>query len=166
MNGAANPSENSYVVGLSISSAGAVVYSGGSITANGASDTAANVSGGGSLTLPGGTTILTTGPGATGIVNGTGSSVIATGLTVTTTGGMDPTDGYVAAGFYNSGTLNLTNSTVTTSGAGANGLVTFGGGTTTINGSRSAPRAITRSACNQPGRGRASRRRTSTTQAR
>ena len=48
---------------------------------------------------------------------------------------MDPTDGYVAAGFYNSGTLNLTNSTVTTSGAGANGLATFGGGTTTINGS-------------------------------
>ena len=46
---------------------------------------------------------------------------------------MDPTDDDTATGLYNSGTLNLTNSTVTTSGAGANGGVTFGGGTTTIN---------------------------------
>ena len=134
MNGAANPAENSYVVGLSISSGGALTFSGGSITANGASGHRRQRVGRRHSHAAGGTTILTTGLGAAGIVNSTGSTVVATGLTVMTTGEPDPTDNNAAAGFYNSGTLNLTNSTVTTSGENANGVVTFGGGTTTING--------------------------------
>ncbi len=89
-----------------------------------------------------GATVTTSGAGSTGLaVNGAGSSLSASGVSVATKGGIDPTTGdhadgafngpYLPGGLTSGGTLSLTNSTIATSGAGANGVVTEATGTTT-----------------------------------
>ena len=133
--------------GIDAENGASVVFSGGSITTSGASANGAQLLGSGSnVTLSGGTTILTTGNGAVGLaVIGSGATLTATGVTVTTHGSVDSSDGFIAFGAYNGsstfppgypsgGTLNLTDTTVTTTGAGAIGVVTNSGGVTNISG--------------------------------
>ncbi len=90
-----------------------------------------------------GATIATTGAGSTGLgVNGSGSSLTASGVTVTTQGGVDSATGDHADGAYNGpyGTLtsggvhSLTNSSISTSGATADGVATSTGGATSLTG--------------------------------
>ena len=100
----------------------------------------------GGLTKISGGSITTTGAGATGLaVNGIGSSTEASGVSITTQGGVNPATGdhadgafngpYLPNGLTSGGVLSLTNTTISTSGASANGVVTAAGGITNISGS-------------------------------
>ena len=133
--------------GIDAESGASIVFTGGSITTSGASANGAQLLGSGSnVTLSGGTTILTTGNGAAGlVVIGSGATLTATGITVTTHGAVDLSDGFIAFGAYNGssdfppgypagGTLNLTDTTIITTGAGAIGVETNSGGVTNISG--------------------------------
>ena len=133
--------------GIDAESGASIVFTGGSITTSGASANGAQLLGSGSnVTLSGGTTILTTGNGAAGlVVIGSGATLTATGITVTTHGAVDSSDGFIAFGAYNGssdfppgypagGTLNLTDTTIITTGAGAIGVETNSGGVTNISG--------------------------------
>jgi hypothetical protein len=124
---------------------GQITVTGGSATSVGDSSFGAAVVGGGTINLTG-TTILTTGDGSAGmIINGAGGVINATDVSITTHGNVDTSLSNYADGAYNGpfgdtyptgGTLTITNSTITTTGAYASGVVTAGGGTTTtINGS-------------------------------
>jgi autotransporter family porin len=99
----------------------------------------------GGLTKISGGSITTSGDGATGLgVNGAGSSVEASDVNIMTQGGVNPATGDKADGAFNGpylpngltsgGVLSLTNSTVATSGADGNGVVSSIGGTTTVSG--------------------------------
>ena len=133
--------------GIDAESGASIVFTGGSITTSGASANGAQLLGSGSnVTLSGGTTILTTGNGAAGlVVIGSGATLTATGITVTTHGAVNSSDGFIAFGAYNGssdfppgypagGTLNLTDTTIITTGAGAIGVETNSGGVTNISG--------------------------------
>ena len=145
--GGTDPATGYTSYGIDAENGASVVFSGGSITTSGARANGAQLLGSGSnVTLSGGTTILTTGNGAVGLaVIGSGATLTATGVTVTTHGSVDSSDGFIAFGAYNGsstfppgypsgGTLNLTDTTVTTTGAGAIGVVTNSGGVTNISG--------------------------------
>ena len=101
-----------------------------------------------------GATATTSGAGSTALaVIGATSSLSANGVSVTTQGGIDPATGDPADGAFNGpylgltsgGLLSLTNSTIATIGAGADGVATGAGGTTTISGTNvatSGPAAV------------------------
>ena len=143
-NGGVGPVKGSFAAGVSAYKGGSATFSGGSITTNGASAPAAASQGAGSsVTLSGGTTILTNGDGSVGlVVNGPGASLTATGVSVTTHGGTDTSTGFVAVGAFNGpfmsfatgGAMKLTDTTIVTTGAGAQGVVTNSGGATTLTG--------------------------------
>jgi hypothetical protein len=146
--GTIDASTGHYVVGLSLNDGAAATFSGGSITTKGASNTgvASESSAGAatSVTLAD-TPILTTGLGSIGMnVSGPNASITADGISITTQGNANPSTGNPAFGAYNGnntvlgipigGALSLTNSTITTAGASADGVVTSAGGMTTISG--------------------------------
>ncbi len=140
----------SFADGLFAAEGGSASFTGGSITTSGASAVAVASAGAGSkITLTGGSetplTIQTTGNGGIGVaVNGAGASLTATGVTITTSGGIDSSSGIAipAFGAYNGagpgttagGLMTLTNTSITTTGTGADGVVAATGGVTTING--------------------------------
>ena len=136
-NGVLAENGGTVTIGVSNSGATSVVTSGTS-----APGVVAYVGGAVQIT---GATIATNGDGSSGLsLNGAGSSITATGISVTTRGGIDTATGNHADGAYNGpyppggvtsgGFLSLANSTVATSGAIADGVVTGTGGTTTISG--------------------------------
>jgi hypothetical protein len=131
-------------VGVLADSGGVATFSGGSITTNGSSAFAVVSQGAGSsVTVNGLTTVLTLGNGSGGLaVYGAGASLTANGISVATQGGVDSSDGFVAYGAYNGfgpgfstgGSMSLTNTSITTSGVGASGVVANSGGVTTVSG--------------------------------
>ena len=123
---------------------GEVDMTGGSARTTGNTLYVGGVYGGGTVNLNG-TAISATGLGSGGLfVNGAGGVLNATGVSITTQGGVDPATGdhadgafngpYLPGGLTSGGFMSLTNSTITTSGAGANGAESGAGGTTTISG--------------------------------
>ena len=131
--------ENGGTVTIGVSNSGAT-----SVVTSGTSAPGVVAYVGGAVQITG-ATIATNGDGSSGLsLNGAGSSITATGISVTTRGGVDTATGNHADGAYNGpyppggvtsgGFLSLANSTVATSGAIADGVVTGTGGTTTISG--------------------------------
>ena len=123
---------------------GEVDLSGGSARTTGNTLYVAGVYGGGTVDLNG-TAISATGVGSGGVfVNGTGGVLNATDVSISTQGGEDTSTGANADGAYNGaylpggltsgGLMSLTNSKITTSGAGAAGVVTQNGGVTNVSG--------------------------------
>ena len=121
-----------------------VDLSGGSARTTGNTLYVAGVYGGGTVDLNG-TAISATGVGSGGVfVNGTGGVLNATDVSISTQGGEDTSTGANADGAYNGaylpggltsgGLMSLTNSKITTSGAGAAGVVTQNGGVTNVTG--------------------------------
>jgi fibronectin-binding autotransporter adhesin len=134
-------SPGAFSYGVFAGSGGGVSFDGGSITtfgSNAAAVLAETGEGGGvgSITLTGSTTILTAGSDSSGLmVAGAGSSVNATDVGVKTissgsAGAYNGFDAHALGG----GSLSLTNATIVTLGDDANGVVTNGGGQTTITG--------------------------------
>ncbi len=128
-------------VGVDTLDGGKTFLTGGSVTTSGVtsagvvSDSSAFVS----LT---GVSVTTTGNGSTGLgINGAGEAD-AKDATIVTSGGVDSTTGDHANGVYNGpsgsftagGIVKLADVSVSTSGAGSNGVVTSSGGTTTVSG--------------------------------
>jgi hypothetical protein len=115
---------------------GAITLSGGgSVTVSGAGAIDVTTTGG-SVNLTG-TTLNANGGGSSGIaVVGSGSSFIGTGVAVNSTGYGASNTGVVSGPltFPSDGTLRLTNSTLLASGAGAYGVFTANGATTTLTG--------------------------------
>ena len=142
--GDSDESAQEFATGIFAFTGGSMTFSGGSITTTGASaDGVAVLGSGASIVLNGGTEILTTGNGSGGLVmSGAGALLSVTGVSVTTHGDADPSnDGNLAIGAYNGvaetptgGTLELTNTIIVTTGAGADGVNTNSGGVTTISG--------------------------------
>ena len=131
--------ENGGTVTIGVSNSGAT-----SVTTSGTSAPGVVAYVGGAVQITG-ATIATNGDGSSGLsLNGAGSSITATGISVTTRGGVDTATGDHADGAFNGpyppggvtsgGFLSMVNSTVATSGAIADGVVTGTGGTTTISG--------------------------------
>ena len=149
-NGGFDSDTGSFANGLLATNGGSASFSGGSITTNGASAVAVASAGAGSSVTLSGTSmtplaILTNGNGGGGVaVNGAGASLTATDVSITTHGNIDSSSGTVipAFGAYNGagpggpagGTMTLTNTTITTTGIGADGVIASNGGVTTISG--------------------------------
>ena len=138
-NGVLAENGGTVTIGVSNSKAGAT-----SVVTSGTSAPGIVAYVGGAVQITG-ATIATNGDGSSGLsLNGAGSSITATGISVTTRGGVDTATGNHADGAYNGpyppggvtsgGFLSMANSTVATSGAIADGVVTGTGGTTTISG--------------------------------
>jgi hypothetical protein len=129
----------SFIAGLWVYNGGTATFSGGLVTANGASDYGVAVSPNSSLNLPGGTTILAAGPGAGGVVvAGPNASLTATGLAIATQGGIDPSDGYTSLGVsvYAGGRANLTGGSVTATGDSSTAIVVQSGGFVQLSGTQ------------------------------
>jgi hypothetical protein len=138
-NGVLAENGGTVAIGVSNSEAGAT-----SVVTSGTSAPGVVAYVGGAVQITG-ATIATNGDGSSGLsLNGAGSSITATGISVTTRGGVDTATGDHADGAFNGpyppggvtsgGFLSIANSTVATSGASADGVVTSTGGTTTISG--------------------------------
>jgi hypothetical protein len=138
-NGVLAENGGTITIGVSNSGAGAT-----SVVTSGTSAPGVVAYVGGAVQITG-ATIATNGDGSSGLsLNGAGSSITATGISVTTRGGVDTATDNHADGAYNGpyqpggvtsgGFLSIANSTVATSGAIADGVVTGAGGTTTISG--------------------------------
>src|SRR5574337_724779 len=143
--GAQDSESGLYAFGVLAADGGSVSFSGGSVTTNSAvAPGAASVGAGSSVTLNSGAVVTTFGGGSVGLlVNGSGASLTTNGIFVTTYGNIDESTGDAAFGAYNGftpngastgGTMSLTNTTIVTYGASADGVVTNSGGVTTISG--------------------------------
>jgi hypothetical protein len=144
--GDSEPSSNNWSHGVDVYSGGTAAFSGGSITTGGTSAIGLAVGTTGpttSVTISNGAAILTSGDGSSGItLSGSAATVNANGITITTHGSVDDSDQFYALGAYNGsapwastgGVLNLTNTSITTTGQSSTGVYTGAGGQTTING--------------------------------
>ena len=126
-----------------VASVGASAAGPTTLTTTGSDAYGAVATSGGSVTLTG-SQLSTSGDGSGGLaVIGAGSSIAATGASIVTQGGLSPTTGLGAYGLYNGpfgdapsgGTASLTNTTITTSGAGASGIAALSGTTSASGGS-------------------------------
>ena len=135
-------------IGVDTLNGGRTTVTGGSVTTEGVRSAAVVADSSAFVSLTG-TFISTTGAGSTGIgVNDVAGAVVkaeadANNATITTAGGVDSASGHHSNGVYNGpsgaftsgGIVKLTNSTIATGGAGANGVVTeAGGSSTTVSG--------------------------------
>jgi hypothetical protein len=131
--------------GVDTNGGGVTTISGGSVTTSGLHAIGVLTQGSGTSASLTGTTISTSGNASTGVeLNGTGSSVSLSDVTITTTGTLDPTTGFNTQGFYNGtnglgtviggGAATITNSSISTSGANSNAILTRDGGTTSVTG--------------------------------
>ena len=112
------------------------------ISTTGAASYAVAATSGGVVNVAG-AAIGTTGNGSGGLaVNGAGSQIDATNVSVATKGSFDPVSGQHSYGVYNGpfgsfttgGVANITNSSISTQGAGMYGVFTSTGGATTLTG--------------------------------
>ncbi len=130
--------------GLYNGNGGSATIKGGSISTSGALSDGVYAAGASATNLDN-LKIATTGAGAKGIsVTSAGTTLSGTGLTISTADAIDPTTGYHAEALYNGagggaattggGTVFLTNSTLVTGGANAQGVSSENGGATSIAG--------------------------------
>jgi hypothetical protein len=137
--------ENGGAVTVGVSPSGSTTISTTGTSAPDGTSAAAVVAYNGGVVQLTGATVTTGGAGSTGlVVHGATSSLSTSGVSVTTSGAIDPATGdhadgafngpYFPGGLTSGGLMSLTNSTIATSGAGANGVETGAGGTTTISG--------------------------------
>ena len=134
--------------GIAANSGATMSFTGGSVTTSGNFAVGVTASNGGSVTISGTTVTAGVAGGPTGngdgsqglFVTGTGSVMNASGLTIQSAGSYDPVhqvdaggasnNGY--GGVPNGGTLNLSNSSINTTGTQAYGVYTANGGVTTL----------------------------------
>ena len=136
-------SENGGTTIVNISASGpATLSTTGTSAPDGSSAAAVVAYNGGTVQLTG-ATVTTSGAGSIGlVVLGGTSSLSVNGISVATSGGIDSATGdhadgafngpYLPGGLISGGLMSLNNSTIATSGSGADGVVTDVGGTTTL----------------------------------
>src|SRR5271157_6198149 len=113
--------------GAEADNGGSIQLSGGSISTSGADAYGAVALTSGTINLKPGTVINTSGNGSYGLFAMSGGNIAGNGISVTTSGGLGLLLHTAAGVATKGGIINLANSSITTSGNGADGLHVLGG---------------------------------------